>query len=120
MRIFNYFVYIVKCSDSSYYTGITNNIERRVYEHNNSLDDSAYTFDKRPVELVFYQSFQDVKQAIIFEKQVKGWTRKKKEALIDNNWDKIKELAVCMNESSHTNYNKNSAPFDSAQGDKTQ
>ena len=119
MRIFNYFVYIVKCSDKSYYTGVTNNVERRVYEHNNSLDDSAYTFDKRPVELVFYQPFQDVKQAIAFEKQVKGWTRKKKEALIEKNWDKIKELAVCINEASHTNYRKNRTPFDSAQGDKT-
>lgn len=86
MRIFNYFVYIVKCSDKSYYTGVTNNVERRVYEHNNSLDDSAYTFNKRPVELVFYQPFQDIKQAITFEKQVKGWTRKKKEALIEKNW----------------------------------
>ena len=60
-----------------------------------------------------------LKQAIAFEKQVNGWTRKKKEALIEKNWDKIKELAVCINESSHTNYRKNRTPFDSAQGDKT-
>lgn len=120
MIIFNYFVYIVKCSNESYYTGVTNNLERRVYEHNNSQDDSSYTFNKRPVELIFYETFQDVKQAIAFEKQVKGWTRKKKEALIEKNWDKIKELAVCINESSHTNYKKIEVPFDSAQGDKTQ
>ena len=117
MRIFNYFVYIVKCSDKSYYTGITNNIERRIYEHNTSIDDSAYTHGKRPVELVFYEAFKDVNQAIAFEKQVKGWTRKKKEALIENKWDKIKELALCINFTSHSNYTKTVTPFGSAQGD---
>ncbi len=120
MRIFNYFVYIVKCSNSSYYIGITNSIERRIYKHNNSSEQSTYTFDKRPVELVFYEAFKDVNQAIAFEKQVKGWTRKKKEALIENNWDKIKELAVCINQTSHLNHKHIGTPFDSAQGDKTQ
>ena len=119
MRIFNYFVYIIKCSDNSYYTGVTNDLERRLYEHNHSKDDSACTFDKRPTILMYYEAFHDVNQAIAFEKQIKGWTRKKKEALIDKNWDKIKELAVCNNNSSHKNYNKTGTPFDSAQGDKT-
>ena len=118
MRIFNYFVYIVQCSDNSYYTGVTNSVERRVYEHNNSNDDSSYTFDKRPVKLIFYQPFQDIHQAIAFEKQLKGWTRKKKEALIENNWDKIKEFAVCINSTSHLNHKQTRTPFDSAQGDK--
>ncbi len=120
MRILNYFVYIVKCIDKSYYTGITNSIERRVYEHNTLIDDTTYTYDKRPVTLVFYEAFKDVNQAIAFEKQVKGWTRKKKEALIENNWAKIKELANCINSTSHLNYIKEGTPFDSAQGDKTQ
>ena len=106
MRILNYFVYIVKCQDDSYYTGITNNLDRRVYEHNTSKDSSTYTFDKRPVVLVFYEAFKDVHQAIAFEKKVKGWTRKKKEALIENNWDKLKDLAVCKNNTSHINYKK--------------
>ena len=117
MRIFNYFVYIVKCSDHSYYTGVTNNVERRIFEHNTSTDESSYTFDKRPIELVYYEAFKDVNQAIAFEKQIKGWTRKKKEALIENNWEKIKELAVCINSTSHLNYTQNRTPFDSAQGD---
>lgn len=120
MRIFNYFVYIVKCNDNSYYTGVTNNVERRVFEHNTSLDDSTYTFNKRPVSLVFYEAFKDVNQSIAFEKQVKGWTRKKKEALIENNWDKIKELALCINQTSHLNHKQKGTPFDSAQGDKIQ
>lgn len=120
MRILNYFVYIVKCIDKSYYTGITNNIERRGYEHNTLIDDTTYTYKKRPVTLVFYEAFKDVNQAIAFEKQVKGWTRKKKEALIENNLDKIKKLAICINSTSHLNYIKTGTPFDSAQGDKTQ
>lgn len=119
MKILNYFVYILKCHDDSYYTGVTNNLEKRMYEHNHSLDDSTYTYNKRPVKLVFYEAFKDVHQAIAFEKQVKGWTRKKKEALIDGNWDKIKEFAVCMNETSYLNYKKDRTPFDSAQGDNT-
>ncbi len=78
MRIFNYFVYIVKCNDNSFYTGITNNIERRIYEHNTSTNKSSYTFNKRPVKLVFYEAFKDVNQAISFEKQIKGWQEKRR------------------------------------------
>ena len=106
MRILNYFVYIVKCQDDSYYTGITNNLDRRIFEHNTSKDSSAYTFDKRPVVLVFYEAFKDVHQAIAFEKKVKGWNRKKKEALIENNWDRLKDLAVCKNDTSHLNFKR--------------
>ena len=117
MRIFNYFVYIIKCSDNSYYTGVTNDLERRLHEHNHSNDHSAYTFDKRPTILMYYEPFYDINRAIAFEKQIKGWTRKKKEALINKNWDRIKELAICNNGSSHKNYRKTGTPFDSAQGD---
>lgn len=67
MRLFNYFVYIAKCRDNSYYTGITNDIERRIYEHNSSNNESSYTFNKRPVELVFCEPFKEVNQAISFE-----------------------------------------------------
>ena len=88
-----YFVYIVKCSDGSYYTGITNNVERRISEHNDGIDIHSYTFRKRPVVLVFHQEFNDPNQAIAFEKQVKGWSRKKKEAIINNRWDLLPELS---------------------------
>jgi putative endonuclease len=76
-----YYVYILKCSDSSYYTGLTNNIERRFQEHQSGENSTSYTFKKRPVELVFCEEFLDVNQAISFEKQIKGWSRKKKEAI---------------------------------------
>ncbi len=97
MRIFNYFVYILRCSDKSYYTGITNDIERRLDEHNSEINKDSYTHDRRPIELVFCEAFVDVNQAITFEKKVKGYTRKQKEAIIEDNWDKLKELLVCLN-----------------------
>jgi len=89
-----YFVYILLCSDNSYYTGITNDMDRRMYEHTNGLDPNSYTCKRRPVKMVFCENFNDVNQAIAFEKQVKGWNRKKKEAIIAGNWDLLPGLSV--------------------------
>ncbi len=89
----NYFVYIVECADKSYYTGITNDVDRRVEEHNLGLYFTSYTYSRRPVVLKYFERFQDVTQAIDFEKQVKGWSRKKKEALFKEDWEEIKRLA---------------------------
>ncbi|WP_163397568.1 GIY-YIG nuclease family protein [Flavobacterium fluviatile] len=100
----HYFVYILKCSDNSFYTGMTNNIERRLKEHISGLNKECYTFDKRPLELVFYTEFNEVNQAISFEKQVKGWSRKKKEAIINDKWEDLKKLSACLNETAHRNY----------------
>ena len=123
-----YYVYILKCSDASYYTGMTNDIERRLSEHQNGLHKESYTFNKRPVELVFCTEFNEVLQAIAFEKQVKGWSRKKKEAIINDRWEDLKKLSECQNESHSKNFSSSIktpfdsapfdlAPFDSAQGD---
>ena len=97
------FVYILECSDGSYYTGVTNNLERRLYEHQ-SGSHSGYTSVRLPVKLVFSQEFDDPMTAIRREKQIKGWTRAKKEALIKGDFDQLHELAKCKNETSHTNY----------------
>jgi putative endonuclease len=99
----NYCVYILLCSDNSYYTGITNDVERRLYEHANGLDKTSYTFTRRPIKLIFTEYFQDVNHAIDFEKQVKGWSRKKKQAIINGDWRLLPELAKCENETSHLN-----------------
>src|SRR5258708_30665293 len=88
-----YFVYILLCGDNSYYTGITNDLERRLYEHENGVDPKSFTFKRRPVKLVFQEMFTEVTQAIAFEKQVKGWNRVKKEALIKGQWDLLPELS---------------------------
>lgn len=100
-----YFVYLLKCADSSFYAGITNNIERRLAEHESGRNPSCYTYTHRPVNLVYSEYFTDPKQAISFEKTVKGWSRAKKEALIKNNWDKIKFLSQCRNATHFGNIN---------------
>ena len=89
----HYPVYILKCADDSYYVGVTNDIESRFAQHNSGLNNKAYTYSRRPVALMF----QDVNQAIAFEKQVKGWRRAKKEALINQEWDRLPELSKAYN-----------------------
>ena len=88
-----YFVYILICDDNSYYTGVTNDLERRMYEHDNGVNPNCYTCKKRPLKLVFHERFPDITQAIAFEKQVKGWNRKKKGALINGDWGRLPELS---------------------------
>ncbi|MBI4930445.1 MAG: GIY-YIG nuclease family protein [Bacteroidetes bacterium] len=102
----NYYVYILKCSDDSYYTGVTNNLERRFIEHEEGIDSECYTFSRRPLEIVFYQMYNDIHQAIAIEKKIKKWSRKKKEAIIQDKWDDLKELSICKNETSHLNSKK--------------
>jgi len=84
-----YFVYILKCSDNSYYTGFTNDLERRFGEHQSGKNKDCYTNNKRPLELMWFETFNDVLNAIAIEKQIKGWSRIKKEALIIQDWDRL-------------------------------
>ena len=88
-----YYVYILLCTDNTYYTGVTNDLETRLLYHQNGYNPNCYTFHRRPVEIVFYTEFNDANQAIAFEKQVKGWNRKKKEALINDDWEKLPNLS---------------------------
>ena len=77
----SFYVYILKCSDGSYYTGHTDNIEKRLSEHEFSKH-SGYTSRRLPVELVFHELFESRSRALAAERKVKGWTRRKKELLI--------------------------------------
>jgi len=86
-------VYILKCSDGSYYTGVTSDLEKRLKQHEDGAFWYCYTFDKRPIQLMFYREFDDNMEAIAFEKRVKGWSRAKKEALINGDIAKLKELS---------------------------
>lgn len=88
----DYFVYIVECSDHSFYTGITNNLERRISEHNSGLL-KGFTSKRLPVKLVYSERLFDINQAIKFEKQIKGWSRKKKQALIDGDFKLLIKLS---------------------------
>ena len=89
----NYSVYILECRDGSYYIGVTNGLERRLWEHNTGFDIGCYTFSRRPVILKYYETTNDIKQAILREKQLKGWSRKKKEALFIEDWNELKRLS---------------------------
>ena len=92
-----YFVYILKCSDGILYTGFTNNLERRVIEHQEGKSKSSFTHNRRPVELIFHQEFNDVNQAIYFEKRIKKWSAKKKLALANGNYNMLEILSECRN-----------------------
>ena len=86
------YMYILRCSDGSFYTGSTNNLERRLEEHN-SGEGSNYTNKRLPVKLVYYEEFQRIDEAFYKEKQVQGWSRSKKEALIKGDFDSLPHLS---------------------------
>jgi len=88
-----YCVYILKCSDKTYYTGITSDLDKRLLEHQSGKHFGSYTFDRRPVELVYYAEFTDVNRAIALEKQIKKWSQAKKTALINGEYEKLPNLA---------------------------
>jgi len=88
-----YYVSILKCSDDSYYVGVTNNLDTRISQHDSGIDKIAYTYNKGPLLLVFHETFNDINQAIAREKHLKGWSRKKKEVLINNNIELLKEFS---------------------------
>ncbi|MBS3649717.1 GIY-YIG nuclease family protein [Pseudaminobacter sp. 19-2017] len=86
-------VYIVRCSDGSYYTGLTKQeVEARVWEHNAGVHD-GYTRKRRPVVLVFTETYDRITEAIERERQIKAWSRAKKEALIALQYERLPELA---------------------------
>ena len=85
-------VYILRCSDDSYYVGMTDNLELRFAQHQSGFDPKSYTHSRRPVELVWSQTFVTHDEAFQREHQIKGWSRAKKEALIRGDWDEIHEI----------------------------
>lgn len=86
------YVYILKCSDNSYYTGVTSNLNKRLIEHKSGKYPKSYTFNRRPIELVFYVEFNDINIAFEYEKKIKKWSRAKKEALIKGDFEKLSNL----------------------------
>ncbi len=94
-----YYVYILICSDASYYTGITSDLEQRIEQHNSGMHPSSYTSSRKPVKLLWSQAFTEPQQAITFEKKIKKWSRAKKEALINGDYDTLPELSECKNDS---------------------
>jgi predicted GIY-YIG superfamily endonuclease len=91
-----FFVYILKCSDSSYYTGSTDDISRRLYEHVSGANSKSYTFRRRPVQLVWCEEYPTKYEARLHEHQIKGWSRKNKDALIKNDWQTLHEIVLAQ------------------------
>ena len=85
-------IYILKCSDGSYYTGSTVDLEKRLAEHNNKIFE-GYTAKRLPVKLVYCCEMPSIHDAFLRERQIKGWSRKKKEALINGEWEKLIEYS---------------------------
>ena len=87
-----YYVYMLRCADDSFYVGVTNDLERRLGQHQYGWDEECYTHTRRPVVLAHSSEFHDVLQAIAWEKQLKGWSRAKKRALINGDFALIRKL----------------------------
>ena len=88
-----YYVYILSCSDGSYYTGVTSNLTQRIEDHQQKKHLNSYTSKRLPITLVFYCTFTEIAIAIDTEKQIKKWSRAKKEALINESYDLLPNLA---------------------------
>lgn len=87
------YIYIIQCADESYYIGVTNDLRERYIAHEQGINPQSYTFNRRPFKLVYWELWDNPGQAIAREKQLKGWSRAKKKALIEQNIDQLKFLA---------------------------
>lgn len=103
------YLYILECSDGSYYTGSTWDLERRLWEHQNGIG-ANHTSKHLPVKLIYCEECERIEDAYAREKQIQGWSCKKKQALMAGDMNLLHHLAGCRNESHSRNVG-----FDSAQ-----
>jgi len=90
-----YRVYILECSDGTYYTGSAADVEKRLWQHQEGVSRTAYTYSRRPVTLVWCsEEVQRYSDALRYERQIKGWTRAKKQALIANDYARLHEIVT--------------------------
>ena len=95
-RTGKFFVYIVECRDKTYYTGYTNDLEKRLKEHNDGKRGAKYTRYKRPVKLVWKKEYKQFRPAVKVEGVIKGLTRLQKESLVGGRrLDKVLQLSKC-------------------------
>ena len=87
-----FWVYVLRCSDGSYYTGHTDNLELRIGMHQTG-EVAGYTFTRKPVTLVHSQECATRLEALTAERQLKGWSRAKKEAMFRGDWTEVKRLS---------------------------
>ncbi len=89
-----FWLYILKCADKSYYTGHTDSLEVRLAQHHDGAISNCYTSTRRPIELIYSAPFASREEALTAERQVKGWSRKKKEAMMRGDWELVSRLAI--------------------------
>ena len=94
----SFWVYILQCADDSYYIGHTDNLEIRLSQHH-SGQVRGYTSSRLPVRLVFSQAHTSREEALAAERQIKGWSRRKKQAMIRGDWSEVSRLARSRNAS---------------------
>jgi putative endonuclease len=87
------FMYILECADGSYYTGSTKDLDRRIKEHQNG-EGANHTKKRLPVKLIYFEEYPRIDTAFYREKQVQGWSRAKKEALINGDHNMLPKLAI--------------------------
>jgi len=85
--------YILECADGSYYVGSTVDLERRLWQHNNDPEGPVYTRRRRPVRVVWSAEYDSIEDAFHYEKQIQGWNRKKREALIRGDFEALPDLS---------------------------
>ena len=86
------YMYILRCSNGQYYVGSTKELAQRIEQHQQG-EGSKFTKKHLPVELVYYEEYQRIDEAFIREHQIKGWNRKKKEALINQQYELLPKLS---------------------------
>ncbi|WP_036156299.1 GIY-YIG nuclease family protein [Maribacter forsetii] len=98
------FMYILECLDGSYYTGSTKDLDKRLLEHQDGKG-ANHTRKRLPVKLVYVEEYLRIDSAFYREKQIQGWRREKKEALINGELEKLPSFAECINDT-HYRYFK--------------
>ena len=91
----NYFdVYIVECSDKLFHSGITSDINRTLKEMNQGSDPTSFTYNRLPVKLVWSAKFYNLEEAILFEQDLRKWSKSKKQSLIDGRYKLVGDFGV--------------------------
>jgi len=94
------YVYILECSDGTFYTGSTIDLDKRIQQYQNGLG-ANHTKKRLPVKLIYFEKFPGVEEAFKREKQIQGWSRNKKIALIEENYENLSKFSECMNASNY-------------------
>jgi putative endonuclease len=88
-----FWVYMLRCVDCSFYVGHTDNLEQRISQHHQGTFMTCYTFQRRPVTLIYSQSFATREEALTMERRIKGWNRVKKVALQNGDWREVSRIS---------------------------